>query len=87
MYSLHSFLEKYRPTGVEEVDDSPKRGGTPTEAKQGKGKKFKGGKDQNLTMGTVKQADLQGKKMNPYQKPQPPSKTQSEVIKKMMPGK
>lgn len=37
---------------------------------------------QNVTMGTVSQADLGGRKLNPNAKPQPPKKP-SEIVDRM----
>lgn len=39
-------------------------------------------KPQNLAMGTVSKADLGGKKLNPYTKPQPPQKP-SQIVDRM----
>jgi hypothetical protein len=79
MHSLMSFLQGYQqPAG-----DSPKRGTAPAKET----KKAKKPVEQNSAMGTVKQADLQGKTLNPYQKPKPPSKNASDIVKKMAPGK
>jgi hypothetical protein len=79
MHSLTSFLQGYQqPAG-----DSPKRGTSPAKET----KKTKKPAEQNLTMGSVKQVDLQGKTLNPYQKPKPPSKNASDIVKRMAPGK
>lgn len=75
MHTLKSFVDHY---------------GSPDDPGQAYAKprtKKKSTFEQNLTMGTVKQVDLGGHKVNPYQKPEPPSKTSSEVVKRMAPGK
>lgn len=74
MHTLQSFYDNYRDRDSQ-YGPSPKRSGKSRP------------KTPPSTMGTVKQVDLGGEKLNPYQKPKPPSKTSSEIIKKMMPGK